>query len=98
VQRYFNCRGQIISGSAKNIVTPDCDVDIQVTIRATREADLALAAQLQPKAIFNSSRYVQVDVSTCPNPSLTSAIHAWILDNLTEASTGAARLGSHYIT
>jgi hypothetical protein len=88
---------KIIAVARVNFVGANRNVDINVTLWATGETNLALSRELQTQTVFNSGGYVQVEGSPCSHATLAATAIALIGNHLTEASTSPTGLRGHDI-
>jgi hypothetical protein len=86
MERHLNGCGQIIASSTENVMRGNSDIDVQISVRATRETNFTLSTQLQTQAVFDAGWNSKINGAAGANSALTAAIKAWVLDNLAEST------------
>ena len=97
VQRNLKCAVQIVAIARIYFVRANRNVDINVTLQATAEADLTLTRELQTQAVFDPGRNVKVKSPACSHAAFTSTTVALVGNHLTKTTAGTARLRDHHI-
>jgi hypothetical protein len=98
VQRNFESAVQVIATSRVNLVSSNRDVNVDVTLRPTRETHFALTRELQTQTVLNPGRNVQIESSSSAHSTLPPALVALVSNNLAKSATGTTRLRGHHVS